>query len=585
MGNVILGLSAFYHDSAAAVLRDGCTTAAIQEERVSRIKFDSAFPSNAVSLALRHEGLAIADVERVAFFEDPVAKLDRILQTTSRAQLLPSLASSWDCKLHVREVLSQKTGYRGEVDFFNHHESHAAYAFFSANEERALVVVADGVGEWDTASVWLGEGASLSRLRNWRFPHSLGLFYAAVTSFLGFRPNSDEYKVMGLASFGRPTRVEALRHVLQETPAGFECAPKYFDYETKMYSPALGQLLGMPAREPGSDFMGPYADIAASAQALLQQALLQVIKQGCEAAGLTQPVVCMGGGVALNCVAVGWLRDGGHVRDVLVPPGADDAGSAIGAAMLGYRRLTGQRPAPLSTPYLGAQFSDNEIASFLDLLALNYERLDEGELVSTVCDAILAGEVIGWFQGRGEFGPRALGNRSILADPRPAAMRDRINAKVKHREGFRPFAPICLADRAGDWFHPALPSPYMTSVFRSLRPEVLQAVTHVDGTARLQTLSADSSSRTVALLSAFFERTGVPALLNTSFNVAEEPVVATPFDAFNTFRESQLDVLVLGNCVVRRDQQDPAVLQAGTYKYMSIARALAPLSRSTYFFS
>lgn len=585
MGPTILGLSAFYHDSAAALLRCGRTSTAIQEERVTRIKFDSGFPSNAISLALQREGLTMAEVDRIAFFEEPADKLDRILQTSSEAQVLKSLAETWDSKLHVEELIQQKTGYRGPLDFFGHHESHAAYAFYSSAAERALVVVADGVGEWDTASVWLGEGASMRRLKTFRFPHSLGLFYAAITAFLGFRPNSDEYKVMGLASFGQPTRVEPLRRVLLDTPAGFECAQTYFDFDTVMYSPALAQLLGVPARVPGSPALGIYADIAASAQVLLQEALLKLIKDGAAQAGIDRPLVCMGGGVALNCVAAGWLRDTGLVRDVLVPPGADDAGSAIGVAMLSHCRLTGERPQPLDTPYLGTEFSDAEVAGFLQLLGLEYEALDDDTLISRVCAALLEGEVVGWFQGRSEFGPRALGNRSILADPRPAAMRDRINEKIKHREGFRPFAPLCLEEHARQWFSPAAASPFMTSVFKSLRPDVLQAVTHVDGSARLQTLAARPRTRTVRLLEAFHEKTGVPALLNTSFNVAEEPVVATPFDAFNTFRESKLDVLVIGNCIVRRDRQAAAVMQAGTHRYMSIARPLAPLSRSTYFFS
>lgn len=582
---VILGLSAFYHDSAAALLCAGKSHFALQEERITRIKFDSAFPSNAISLALDSAGLTITDVDTIAFFEDPVAKLDRILKTCSQAQIVQTLTDTWDQKLHLAELIRQRTGFGGRIECFDHHESHAAYAFFSTNVERALVVVADGVGEWDTASVWLGEGATLKRLSSTRFPHSLGLFYATITSFIGFRPNSDEYKVMGLASFGEPKHVEPMRRMLHITNDGFECNPSYYDFEGSMYSSRLAELFGVPPRTADVPALGVYADIAASAQQILQESLLKLVTDGSNRIGVKAPVVCFGGGVALNCVAAGWVRDTGHVHDVLVPPGADDAGSAIGAAMLSHSRLTGRRPEPIATPYLGTEFSDQEADGFLSLLGVDYERFEEDALIEEVATAIIEGCVVGWFQGRSEFGPRALGNRSIFADPRPASMRDRINEKVKHREGFRPFAPICIEPHMQEWFSPARASPFMTSVFRSLRPDVLQAVTHIDGTARVQTIAPLPRTRTVRLIESFHSKTGIPVLLNTSFNVAEEPIVSTPFDAFNTFRESKLDILVLGACVVRRERQDANLMQSGTHRYMSIARPLAPLSRSTYFFS
>jgi carbamoyltransferase len=585
MKPVILGLSAFYHDSAAALSNDGVTSFALQEERVSRIKFDSAFPSNAIGLALAHAGLKVGDLDSIAFFEDPSAKLDRILSTTSKSQILHSLSESWDQKFHVDELIRQRTGFRGPIQHFDHHESHAAYAFFSTELERALVVVADGVGEWDTASVWLGEGARLERLSTTRFPHSLGLFYAAITAFIGFRPNADEYKVMGLASFGVPRFTERLRQMLFVSTDGFECDPRYFNFETVMYSERLSELLGVPPRAAEASALGVYADIAASAQEIVQECLINLIQCGSAKINDAKPIVCFGGGVALNCVAAGRIRDTGLVKDVLVPPGADDAGSAIGAAMLAFVRQTGRRPAPIISPYLGPEFTDEESSKFLSLIGMQYEALDEIALIERVSSAIARGAVIGWFQGRAEFGPRALGNRSILADPRSASMKDLINEKVKHREGFRPFAPICLESAAGKWFDPGTPSPYMTSVFRSLCPESLAAVTHVDGTARLQTIPSDPPTRTVRLIEAFAAKTGIPVLLNTSFNVAEEPIVSTPFDAFNTFRESKLDILVLGNCVVHRDQQDELVMQPGTHRYMTMARPLAPLSNSTYFFS
>ncbi|MEO2219250.1 carbamoyltransferase C-terminal domain-containing protein [Chromobacterium vaccinii] len=585
MHPTILGLSAFYHDSAAALLHSGRTRFALQEERITRIKFDNSFPSNAISLALESTGITISEIDRIAFFENPKVKLDRILKTSSPQQLLKSLSETWDQKLHLTELIKLRTNFRGQVDYFDHHESHAAYAFFSSKAPRALVLVADGVGEWDTTSIWLGEGATLKHISSTRFPHSLGLFYATITSFIGFRPNSDEYKVMGLASFGSPTHVETMRAMLRNTEHGFECDPQYYDFESIMYSPRLTRLLGVPPRQPGVPALGVYADIAASAQQILQESLLQLVIKGSAQIGIKTPVVCFGGGVALNCAAAGWLRDSGYVQDVLVPPGADDAGSAIGAAMLAHARLTGQRPDPIHTPYLGIEFTDQEAEAYIKLLGIEYECFDDATLIDHVATAITEGNIVGWFQGKSEFGPRALGNRSIFADPRPAVMRDKINEKIKHREGFRPFAPICIETNMQDWFSPAKPSPFMTSVFRSLQPDVLQAVTHVDGTARVQTIPPSPQTRTVALINAFHAKTGIPVLLNTSFNVAEEPIVLTPFDAFNTFRESKLDILVLGNCIIHRHRQDTKIMQAGTYKYMSIARPLVPLTRSTYFFT
>jgi carbamoyltransferase len=388
---VILGVSAFYHDSAAALSSGGETVFALQEERVSRIKFDNAFPSNAIGLALAHAGLQINELDSIAFFEDPSAKLDRILKTASKSQILRSLSESWDQKFHVDELIRLRTGFRGTIEHFDHHEAHAAYAFFSTRLERALVVVADGVGEWDTATVWLGEGARLERLRTIRFPHSLGLFYAAITAFIGFRPNSDEYKVMGLASFGSPKFTEQLRQMLHISPEGFECDPIYFDFDTVMYSHRLAELLGVLPRGAGVSALGVYADIAASAQEIVQECLLNLIEDGCVRIGDSRPFVCFGGGVALNCVAAGRIRDTGLVNDVLVPPGADDAGSAIGAAMLAFAKRTRHRPDPISSPYLGPQFTDKEASQFLSLIGMRYETFDEAELVEHVSAAIVSG--------------------------------------------------------------------------------------------------------------------------------------------------------------------------------------------------
>ena len=575
---IVAGISAFYHDAAACLVKDGEVIAAAQEERLTRRKFDPALPVNAYHACLAEVGLSPADVDAMAFYEVPSRKLSRILWSMGQGiGDLRSVLSTWTEKTASNRLLREGLSFRGPLQSYPHHHCHAASAYlFSPFEEAAILVAA--------SSFAVGRRGRVEILDEVQFPHSLGLFYSAVTSFLGFQPNIDEYKVMGMAAYGRPRRADALRRVLRIGEVGrYTLDMTYLDYNRNMFSPALGELLGVPARREADPLTEAHMDIAASAQALLEEAMLGAARWLQRTTGARH--LCLAGGVALNCVANARILAEAGFDDVFVQPASGDAGGCLGAAMTAAAELGSWEPRPNRTCYLGPSYSDEEIGTYLRRIGIVAERLSPGDLVQRTAEHLASQRVVAWLQGRMEFGPRALGARSILADPRRAEMQDVLNARIKKRESFRPFAPICLPENMPTFFDHDRPCPYMTFTVRVRQPELIRAAVHVDHTARLQTVSEADAPLLAALLRAFGERTGVPVLINTSFNVAGEPIVCSPQDAFNCFRESGMDVLVMGSHLIERARQDPALVAPGTLPYLALAREVAPYLRDTYFFS
>ncbi|MCB9674374.1 MAG: hypothetical protein H6737_04610 [Alphaproteobacteria bacterium] len=524
-----LGISAFYHDSAAALLRDGALVAAAQEERFTRRKHDASFPANAIRAVL--ERAREDRVDRVVYYERPLPKLERLLETwlATAPAGFRRFRSAWpvwsserlNVERHLQKELA-RIGITAPLELVAHHESHAASAYYPSPFERAVVLTIDGVGEWETATMGVGEGDRLRLDRCLAFPHSLGLFYSAFTSWCGFRVNSGEYKLMGLAAYGEPRFAEVLRrHVIDVKADGsFRLDLAYFDFlaGNRMYGDRLSALLGGVPREPESAMTDLYRDVAASAQAVVEEVVARMAAEGVRRYGVRD--LCLAGGVALNCVANGRLLADGVVDRIFVQPASGDAGGALGAALAVERCR-------------------------IDMAGGDWgPRASTDVPVEAVADALASGRVVGLVQGGMEFGPRALGFRSILADPRVEGMRDRVNAAVKKREAFRPFAPAVLEEHVAEWFDLAGTSPHMTLVGRVRRP--LPAVTHVDGTARVQTVSRATNPVLHAILTAFHARTGCPVLLNTSFNVRGEPIVCTEYDAKRCFHATDIDVLAVG---------------------------------------
>lgn len=596
----ILGISAYFHDSAAALLDHGEIVAATQEERFTRVKHDARFPSHAIRWCLDEAGITLDQVDRVVFFEKPFLKFERLLETylafaprgfRSFATAMPIWLRDklFQKKLILDELTAIQPGLqlRHPLLFSEHHLSHAASAFYPSPFERALVLTMDGVGEWATSTAAIGVGSKLEILREMHFPHSLGLLYSAFTSYCGFRVNSGEYKLMGLAPYGEPRFVDLIRRELIDIkPDGsFRLNLAYFDYCTglRMTSARFHALFGGPPRLAEAPIEQRHLDLAASIQALTEEIVLRLAVSLREQTG--ERNLCLAGGVALNCVANGKLLRQGGFQHIWIAPAAGDAGGAVGAALAVWHRRE-QAPRSRSNPaadsmhgaYLGPQWGDDAVAAELDRLGAVYRRLEPHELIVAAAADLDAGLALGWFQGRAEFGPRALGNRSILADPRRADTQSLLNLKVKFRESFRPFAPAVLAERAGEYFDLDSTSPYMLLVapvrescrlavdsavsgldrLKQLRSSI-PAVTHVDYSARVQTVHADTNPRFHALLSAFAQRSGCPVLVNTSFNVRGEPIVGSPADAFRCFMGTRLDRLAIGNCYLIKDQQ-PATL-------------------------
>jgi carbamoyltransferase len=557
----ILGISAFYHDSAACLLRDGELVCAVEEERLSRRKHDNRFPQSALRHCLSEGKIGIEDIDVVAFYENPRKKVSRQIwmgmQPQTPAEVRVQLNKRLDPHFVVRQI-REIGGYDGPIDFVDHHESHAASSYFYSGFSDAAIMTFDGVGEWATTTYGAGNGAKLELFEETHFPHSLGLLYSAITSYLGFEVNEGEYKVMGLAPYGKPLHVEKLRKLLESDADGqFRLNLDYFDFfsNDRMYTPRLVELFGEPARPAESDLGSFHKDVAKSLQVVLEDVLLA------KARYLHRKVpsknLCMAGGVALNCVANGRILREGPFSDLFVQPAAGDDGAALGAAALVHARRTGAWPRArrLKHVYLGPAYTAHEVETTLSSAggtALDF-RGKEPELLEAVVDRLAAGKVVGWFHGHMEFGPRSLGARSILGDPRDAGMRDRINALVKMREAFRPFAPAALESKAAEHFEIDHASPFMLETCQVKSRFELPAITHVDGSARLQTVDVSTGHRFGKLLEAFDRRTGCPILLNTSFNVRGEPIVCTPEDAILCFARTKIDALVLEDFLIDRD--------------------------------
>jgi carbamoyltransferase len=587
----VLGISCYFHDSAAALISDGALIAAAQEERFSRKKHDYDFPELAIEFCLDTAGIASSDLDAVVFFEKPLVKFERLLMTSmemfprSHKVFREAMITWMGDKLWIKGLIQKRLKIpASRILFSGHHVSHAASAFLSSPFDESAILTIDGVGEWTTASIGIGRGNDIKLLKEIRFPHSLGLLYSAFTAFLGFEVNEGEYKVMGMAPFGTPRYVDKVMKLLRlDDDGGFQLNMEYFTfpYSTeKMYSQKFIDLFG-PPRDPKLNFFTPstgypsyfgrkpddfdrlaelnqhFADVAASIQAVTENVMLKMAIEAHRVTGLAN--LCMAGGVALNSVGNGKILKEAPFEQIYIQPAAGDDGAALGAALYGYHNVLGQpRKFVLEHSCWGEQHSTFEIEKFLREGRIPFERIDdEEELLGRVVDAIKDGKVIGWSQGRFEWGPRSLGNRSILADPRRADMKDIVNTKIKFREPYRPFAPSVLVERASEFFeldHPEKhwPARFMLYVVK-VKPEkrhLLPATTHVDGTARLQTVHRDVSPRYYRLIERFGEATGVPVLLNTSFNLRGEPIVNTPREAFQAFSKSDMDLLVLENCLV-----------------------------------
>ncbi len=555
----IIGLSAFFHESACCLIRDGAIVAAAEEERFSRIKHDPSLPRSAFKYCLDAGGLRITDVDSVAYYESPIDKLGRQIWSGRSRQGVAWL----DPEFPFREI-RESLGFEGPIESFPHHLSHAASAFFCSGFPEAAILTVDGVGEWATTTYGRGEDRVIELLEQVEFPHSLGLFYSTITAYLGFAVNSGEYKVMGLAPYGQPRYLDRLRRLLRSTAGGqFELDLEYFDFihGERMFSERLPELLGQAPRAPGAELSDFHRDVARSAQGLLEEMLLEKVRHLHDQVGSSN--LCMAGGVALNCVANGRVLREGPFAHLFVQPAAGDSGGCLGAALLAHAKLTGERPSTnrLQHVYLGPEYSSASIAAQLNaagVRAFDF-RARQVDLLEAVVDRLVDGRVIGWFHGRMEFGPRALGARSILADPRDPSMRDRLNHLVKKREDFRPFAPSVLLEKASEHFALDHTSPFMLETCAVQSAQSLPAITHVDGSARPQTVDARWSPRFAALIERFDRRTGCPVLVNTSFNVRDEPIVCSPADALSCMIGADLDALVLEDFLIDREMVSDAL--------------------------
>ena len=593
----ILGISAYYHDSAACLVRDGDIVAAAQEERFTRKRHDAGFPARAVRYCLEEGGIDLAALDRVCFYEKPFQKLDRLIETylgfapqgfKSFFLALPVWLSE---KMFIADAIRKSLGYEGDILFTEHHESHAASAFYPSPFDEAAFLTMDGVGEWATSSFGIGRGNELELLSELHFPHSLGLLYSAFTYYTGFKVNSGEYKVMGLAPYGEPRYVDTiLEHLIELRDDGsFRLDMQYFNYcqGLTMTNDRFSELFGGPPRQAESRLSQREMDLARSIQEVTEEVMLRMARHVHETTG--QRRLCLAGGVALNCVGNGRLLREGPFEELWIQPAAGDAGGAVGAALATWFRVERQ-PRPAAPPagrrdhmkgsLLGPSYSRAAIRRFLDERAIPYREVSDEALPAEVARLLASEQIVGWFQGRMEFGPRALGARSILGDPRSPRMQSTLNLKIKYRESFRPFAPAVLRDRVSEYFDLDCDSPYMLLVARvrqdkclDMTPEqqalfgidrlhvprsTIPAVTHVDYSARIQTVSECDNAVFHALLTAFHEQTGCPVLVNTSFNVRGEPIVCTPEDAYRCFMRTEMDHLAMGGFVLDKREQAPA---------------------------
>ena len=600
----ILGISAFYHDSAAALITDGKAVAAAQEERFTRKKQDSAFPLKAMEYCLEEAGLELSDVDYIAFYDKPFLKFERLLETYVAYAPKDFESFRMAMPLWLKEKLFQKSLLRNKLKshapdynwdnrllFAEHHQSHAASAFYPSPFESAAILTMDGVGEWTTTSLGLGKGNSVEMVRELHFPHSLGLLYSAFTYYTGFRVNSGEYKVMGLAPYGEPKYSKLIMNNVVDIKedGSFRLDLSYFDFCTglRMTNEKFDKLFGAPPRSPESELTQREMDLAASIQDVTEEIVLRLGRSIAKETG--EKNLCLAGGVALNCVTNGKLLRDKSFDDIWIQPAAGDAGGALGAALVAYHHFQGQ-PRKLNGvmdgmkgSYLGPEYAQDDIETRLTAAGAKFTVQSDHETTDMTATAMTEGKAIGWFQGRMEFGPRALGGRSILGDPRDPAMQKTLNLRVKYRKSFRPFAPSILGEDVSDWFEHEGISPYMlmvANVKEEHRREMTEeeqalfgieklnvprsdipAITHVDYSARIQTVHEETNPRYHALIKSFKEKTGCPIVINTSFNVRGEPIMCTPEDAFRCFMGSEIEVLVIGNCYLAKENQDPALAE------------------------
>jgi len=599
---IILGISAFYHDSAAALIKDGVIIAAAQEERFTRIKHDSGFPAEAIRFCLKQAQITLAELDNIVFFEKPFLKFERILETylSTAPKGFRSFKTAMPIWLHEKlfqkriltdrlcalENVKDKKSIRRKLLFSDHHLSHAASAFYPSPFEEAIVLCMDGVGEWTASSIWVGKGSSLDIQKEMLFPHSLGLLYSAFTAYLGFKVNSGEYKMMGLAPYGQPVYENLIfKHLVDVKDDGsFRLDMDYFNFlsDLTMTNEKFHDLFKAEPRAPEDEILEFHMDVAASIQSVTEKILLKIVQSlAREHRGIKN--ICLAGGVALNCVANGKILKSGLFENIWIQPAAGDSGGAVGAALAGYylhhkqQRTVFFDQDAMAGGYLGPSFDKNDVAARLTAIGAKFH--EHNDVADVTAKALTDQKIVGWFQGAMEYGPRALGSRSILADPRSASMQKTLNLKVKFRESFRPFAPAVLFEHMNEWFDLEKPSPYMLLTaavkpskrtggedtgagFERLRNARSQipAATHVDYSARVQSVHAQTNPKFHALLTAFYELTKCPVLLNTSFNVRGEPIVCTPEDAFTCFMGCDIDMLVIENCVLYKSEQDLALV-------------------------
>ena len=607
----ILGISAFYHDSAACLLKDGEIVAAAQEERFTRKKHDAGFPIHATQYCLKEAGIAAKDIDNVVFYEKPFVKFERLLETylafapkgfTSFAKAMPvwikdKLFQKSALIKELNATLDESVDWRERLLFSEHHLSHAASAYYPSPFDSAAVLTLDGVGEWTTTSLAIGKGSNLQVVKEIHFPHSLGLLYSAFTYYTGFKVNSGEYKVMGLAPYGEPRYADLIREKLITVAedGSFQLDMSYFDYATglTMTNKKFDVLFGGPLRTTETELTQREMDLAASVQKVTEDIILELARGIAKETG--ERNLCLAGGVALNCVANGILLREKIFDNIWIQPAAGDAGGALGAALSTWylhhkkERSTSKERDAMKGAYLGPEFTDTEIEAELTACGAQFKKLSAAEMIEEVASALADEKAVGWMQGRMEFGPRALGGRSIIADPRSPVMQKQLNLKVKYRESFRPFAPSVLREDVGDWFEHETDSPYMLLVAdiqkdkrRTMTDQEealfgidklnvprssVPAITHVDYSARIQTVHADTNPKYHAVISKFKEKTGCPLVVNTSFNVRGEPIICTPTDAFKCFMGTEMDVLAVGNYVLYKEQQDEALKENYEERY------------------
>ncbi|MFN8544408.1 MAG: carbamoyltransferase [Candidatus Binatia bacterium] len=594
MATTILGISAYYHDSAACLVRDGVIVAAAQEERFTRKKHDAGFPAHAVAYCLQAAGIGAAELDYVGFYDKPLRKFERLLEQylgvapKGLRSFLTAMPVWMKEKLFTKDlILKELPDFAGELLFTEHHESHAASAFYPSPFASAAVLTMDGVGEWATSSYGVGKGKDLELLAEIHYPHSLGMLYSAFTYYTGFKVNSGEYKVMGLAPYGEPKYVDRIFEKLMQLKddGSFKLDMRYFDYlhGLTMTNAAFAELFGGPARQPESPVTQREMDLARSIQVVTEEVVLRMARHVQRETGETN--LCLAGGVALNCVGNGRLLREGPFERLWIQPAAGDAGGAVGVALAIYHKVLGQpRTVPangdgMAGSYLGPAYTDAEIETFLRSVGAVYRRLPTDEMLERTAALLAAEKVVGWLQGRMEFGPRALGGRSILGDPRSTKMQSIMNLKIKYRESFRPFAPSVLREHVAEWFELEGDSPYMLLVAPVRREHriamtaeqerlfgieklhvprsTIPAVTHVDYSARIQTIHRETNPLYHGLITRFYAKTGCPLVVNTSFNVRGEPIVMSPRDAYLCFMRTEMDALVMGSCVLEKADQTP----------------------------